>query len=99
MFQSEAGTPIDPKNSLNRYVRPAALSIGVEIGGFHDFRHTLSTNLRKAGVHPKVVADILGHAKVTLAMDTYDRTDLQDMKPLMIVTQLLPNVAKSAVMQ
>ena len=47
-------------------------------GGFHDFRHTLSTNLRRSGVHPKVVSDILGHKKVNLAMDVHDRTDVHD---------------------
>jgi len=61
-----------------RHVRPAAKKIGVSLGGWHDFRHTLSTKLRRSGVHPKVVSDILGHKKVNLAMDIYDRTDVQD---------------------
>ena len=46
---------------------------------WHDFRHTLTTNLRKNGIHPRVIADILGHTKVNLAMDTYDRSDTNDV--------------------
>jgi hypothetical protein len=80
-----------------RHVRPAARELGISLGGWHDFRHTLSTKLRRAGVHPRVVSDILGHSKVNLAMEVYDRTELADFaEPLSIVsTELLRNVTKS----
>ena len=100
MFQFEVGTPIDPRNALHRHFRPAAVACAITVSGWHDFRHTLSTNLRRNKQHPKVISDILGHSKVNLAMDVYDRTDLQDVSTaLATVSQLLPNVAKSAVMQ
>lgn len=56
-------------------------------------RHTLSTKLRRSGVHPKVVSDILGHKKVNLAMDVYDRTDVGDfVQPLsLVVNELCPS--------
>jgi len=92
VFRSGAGTPVNPGNALKRYVRPAANSLGIVFGGWHDFRHTLSTTLRRSGVHPKVVSDILGHKKVNLAMDVYDRTDVGDLEqPLEAVSsRLLP---------
>jgi integrase len=91
------GTPLNPGNALKRHVRPAADKLGIAIGGWHDFRHMLSTNLRRSGVHPKVVSDILGHNKVNLAMDVYDRTELQDfVQPLSVgSTELLRNVMKN----
>ena len=46
---------------------------------------TLTTRLRKAGVHPRVLSDILGHSMVNLAMETYDRSDADD-----VATALLP---------
>jgi len=97
VFCSEVGTPVNPGNSLGRYLRPAAIELGIALGGWHDFRHTLSTTLRKAGVHPKVVSDILGHSKVNLAMDVYDRTDAADFTaPLTAVAnELLPNVTQN----
>lgn len=99
VFCTKAGTPLDPRNALNRHVRKAVAKEGIEIGGWHDFRHTLSTTLRRRGVHPKVVSDILGHSKVNLAMDTYDRTDVADLSaPLLAFAQkVLPNVTKSQV--
>lgn len=38
---------------------------------FHDLRHTAATLLLAEGVHPKVVSEMLGHATITLTLDTY----------------------------
>lgn len=37
----------------------------------YDLRHTHATLLLKAGVHPKIVSERLGHASITLTLDTY----------------------------
>jgi integrase len=37
----------------------------------YDLRHSAATLLLAAGEHPKIVAELLGHAKVTLTLDTY----------------------------
>ncbi len=37
----------------------------------HDLRHTTATALLQAGIHPKVVQDMLGHSSITTTMDTY----------------------------
>ena len=37
----------------------------------HDLRHTPATLLLEAGVHPKVVQEMLGHSSVRLTLDTY----------------------------
>ena len=93
VFRSRKGTPLNPGNALKRHVRPAAEKLGISLGGWHDFRHTLSTKLRRSGVHPKVVSDILGHKKVNLAMAVYDLTDVGDfVQPLAVVfNELLPS--------
>jgi integrase len=44
--------------------------VGLEIR-FHDLRHTHATQLLKAGVHPKVVSERLGHASSGITLDTY----------------------------
>jgi integrase len=99
IFRSRAGTVINPNNALKRYIKGdhgAATKLGIAIGGWHDFRHTLATNLRRAGAHPKVVSGILGHARVNLAMDTYDHTDVQDFSDALVkVNGLLASVSKS----
>jgi integrase len=90
IFRSEASTPVNPGNALKRYIRPVCKTQKVAVGGWHDFRHTLSTTLRRNGVHPKVVSDLLGHERVNLAMDVYDRTEVEDfVAPISLVTNLL----------
>lgn len=84
--------------ALKRYVRPAAKDLGISIGGWHDFRHSLTTAMRRNGVHPKVISGILGHANVSLAMDVYDHANVEDFRqPLSFVARgLLRNVMKNA---
>ena len=44
----------------------------MQIGcGLHDLRHTHATQLLKAGVHPKVVQERLGHANLGITLDIY----------------------------
>ena len=37
----------------------------------HDLRHTHATLALRAGVHPKVVSERLGHATVAITLDIY----------------------------
>jgi integrase len=37
----------------------------------HDARHTHASLLLKAGTHPKVVQERLGHASIQITLDTY----------------------------
>lgn len=46
-------------------------SIGIEPRSFHSLRHTHATILLAAGIHPKIVQERLGHAKVSTTLDTY----------------------------
>ena len=38
---------------------------------FHDLRHTHATWLLERGIHPKVVAERLGHSSIRITLDTY----------------------------
>ena len=38
---------------------------------FHDLRHTCATLLLSKGVHPKFVQELLGHATISITLDTY----------------------------
>jgi len=41
---------------------------------FHALRHTFITNLKQAGVHPKVAQILARHSTITLTMDHYSHT-------------------------
>ena len=38
---------------------------------FHDLRHTAATLMLLEGIHPKVVQERLGHATISMTLDTY----------------------------
>jgi integrase len=38
---------------------------------FHDLRHTCATILLSRGVHAKFVQELLGHATISITLDTY----------------------------
>jgi integrase len=38
---------------------------------FHDLRHTAVALAIKAGAHPKMVADMMGHSSIRVTMDRY----------------------------
>ena len=38
---------------------------------FHDLRHSYANLLLKAGIHPKIVSERLGHANIGITLDTY----------------------------
>jgi len=46
---------------------------------FHDLRHTCATLLLKQGVNPKFVQELLGHADISLTLNTYSHV-LPDME-------------------
>jgi hypothetical protein len=71
--------------------------VGVRIGGWHVFRHTLIRNMRKSGVHPVVVSETVGHKRVELAPEVYDRANQSEIRAALGVAgkQLLTNVLPS----
>jgi integrase len=38
---------------------------------FHDLRHACASLLFQKNIHPKFVQELLGHASVTITLDTY----------------------------
>jgi len=48
-----------------------AAHAGVSVIRLHDARHTHASLMLKAGIHPKVVQERLGHASIQITLDTY----------------------------
>ncbi len=99
IFRSRENTPINPGNALRRYIRPVVKALGIPLGGWHDFRHTLTTGLLRSGVSPKVVSEILGHSDVEITLNVYDHPETENFRePLAAMAdQLLRDVTKSEV--
>jgi integrase len=78
VFTREDGSPIHPQAFSEAFERHAAAA-GLPKLSLHSLRHTHATLSLRAGVHPKVVSERLGHATVAFTLDTY--TDaLPDMQ-------------------
>lgn len=75
VVQTSVGTPVGPRLLMRHFYRilnqirkehPTFPKIR-----FHDLRHTHATLLLKAGVHPKIVQERLGHSSINITLDTY----------------------------
>jgi integrase len=92
--KAESGTPINQKNALRRYIHPACAELGFRIGGWHDFRHTMTTWALKT--YPtKVVSGMLGHSSTQTTLDVYGHVSQEDFaEPLAeMAGKLLRDVA------
>jgi len=70
VFTQENGAALDPE-SVSRYWRQAVRKWMLPPIRLHDLRHTHATLALQAGIHPKVVSERLGHATVSITLDTY----------------------------
>lgn len=71
IFCGEQGMPHTIPNLTYRYFRPILEKAELRRIRLYDSRHTCATLLVAANEHPKVVSERLGHASVTLTLDTY----------------------------
>jgi integrase len=70
VFTVENGAALDPE-SISRYWRQAVKKSMLPSIRLHDLRHTHATLALQAGIHPKVVSERLGHATISITLDTY----------------------------
>ena len=70
VFPNQRGGPLDGTNVTHRFQRFCRV-VGLPRIRFHDLRHSYATIMLARGVHPKKVADAMGHATTALFMSTY----------------------------
>jgi integrase len=70
VFSEGDGSPILPRRATRRF-NSAAKKVGLDNFRLHDLRHTHATLMLKAGVHPKIVQERLGHSSISQTLDTY----------------------------
>jgi integrase len=72
VFAGPRGHALQLRNLVHRHFKPilkeAKLPAALRL---YDLRHSCATLLLSQGEHPKVVSERLGHASVTLTLDTY----------------------------
>ena len=71
VFPTQVGTPMSRHNLVARSFKPLLKRAGLPEIRFHDLRHTCATLMLAVGANPKVAQETLGHANVTITLDTY----------------------------
>ncbi len=71
IFAAENGEPLNTRNLDQRHFQKIRKAAELPRLRLYDLRHSHATLLLANGEHPKVVSERLGHASVTLTLDTY----------------------------
>jgi hypothetical protein len=71
VFSAERGLTTKAATSTSCGCTPIAENAGLSDARLHDLRHTCATILLMAGKHPKYVQELLGHASISITLDTY----------------------------
>ena len=70
VFARITGDPLHPERFSRDFDKRVARH-GLPRISLHGLRHTWATLALQAGVHPKVVQERLGHATISITLDTY----------------------------
>jgi integrase len=70
VFTQENGEALHPEVITRRF-RQAVKKAMLPAIRLHDLRHTHATLALRAGIHPKVVSERLGHSTVSFTLDVY----------------------------
>jgi len=71
VFCTSVGTHLHPSRDILDQLKALLKKAGLPDIRFHDLRHSSATLLLSAGIHPKVVQEILGHSQISMTMDIY----------------------------
>jgi integrase len=80
LFASSLGTPLDPRNVVDRVFRPALAGAELRLIRWHDLRHTFASLRLAAGANVKRLSQQMGHASVQITLDRYSHL-LKDSDP------------------
>jgi len=72
----------EPRN-MQRYFHEVQESVGIEIVKFHALRHTFATRCVELGFDVKSLSMILGHANVSVTLNTYVHPSFERLKSMM----------------
>ena len=70
VFANADGTRIYP-DMVNAWLEKALARLALPRYTPHELRHTFASRMIRAGAHPKVLQELLGHSTIKMTMDTY----------------------------
>lgn len=76
VFTNSIGRPCEIRNVIRKSYEPLLRRAGIPHIKFHALRHSAATLLLSQGIHPKVVAEMLGHTTISMTLDVYSHVTL-----------------------
>lgn len=76
---SKSGTPVDPR-TIEKLYKKIIINSGVKYRKFHAIRHTFATRALELGVDIKTLSEILGHASVSITLNIYAHSLIEQKK-------------------
>jgi integrase len=70
VFSQPDGKPLRPDSITHAWIK-LVRRVGLKGIRLHDARHSHASLMLKAGIHPKIVQERLGHASIQITLDTY----------------------------
>ena len=71
MFATWSGKPISANNVVRQWIVPACATLGLKRVTWLTLRRTYSSWAHEKGVPGKVIAQLMGHAKVDTTLNVY----------------------------
>lgn len=81
VFTNSIGRPCEARNVIRTSYKPLLERAGVPYVKFHALRHSAATLLLAQGIHPAIVAQMLGHTTISMTIDTYSHVTLDMQQP------------------
>lgn len=99
VFASRNGTPINPKNLLQRVLQPACRKLNLPVISWHSFRHTHATLLGEVGESLRTAQAILGHSDLKTTLNVYTHAIPESQKRAVdkVAGLLFPSVPQFSV--
>jgi integrase len=87
----KTGSPYSDATILNKYLKPAAVSLKIKGLGWHTLRHSYKSWMATAKVNPAQMKDLMRHANIETTMDVYGKTLTPEMRAAnaLVAEQLL----------
>lgn len=79
---SGTSTPIDPR-TFQKLFKKVLEDVGVKYRKFHAIRHTFATRALELGVDIKTLSEILGHSNVSITLNIYAHSLMEQKKLVM----------------
>jgi site-specific recombinase XerD len=76
VFTNEIGAPLEHHN-VSRAFKARLKGAKVRLVRWYDLRHSFGSALVKAGTDIKTVATLMGHKKVTMTLEHYVKSDVE----------------------